>query len=60
VAHGGLGDVAARREVAGTDPVDEGGARGELPQDREPGGVRRTLEEEGIGVDETLHGAAWY
>ena len=51
VADRGLRDVAAGGEVAGADVLT---AR-ELAQDREPGGVRRTLQQQGIRVDEALH-----
>lgn len=51
VADRRLRDVTAGREVARADAL----ATGELPEDREPGGVCRALHEEGVRVDESLH-----
>lgn len=51
VRHGGLCDVAACGEVARAHAV----APGQLPEDREAGGIGGTLEEQGVGVDESFH-----
>ena len=51
-----LGDVAAGREVACADAV----RGGELPQDGEPGGVGRSLEEDDVGICLALHDDVLY
>jgi len=53
VADGGLCDVTAGREVARADTL----ATGQLAEDLEPGGVRRSLEEQRVGVRDALHAA---
>jgi hypothetical protein len=52
VTHGRLGDLAAGREVARTDAI----IVGQLPQDRQAGRVRRSLQEEDVWVARPLHG----
>ena len=41
-------DVKSQAQIPST-------GRRQLAQDREPGGIGRALEEEGVGIDETLH-----
>jgi hypothetical protein len=51
VADGRLSHVAAGREIACADAV----PGRELTKDREPGRVRRALQEQGVGIGESFH-----